>query len=169
MKTCIIREQKGAPDHEAVRIFLEYDGVEAASKAYKDMNGRYFDGRTVKARFYDEARFERGDLDRKSPTRILLLTNLVGREDMDGELEKETLLEAEQFGKVARCVAREVPGALDDEAVRIFIEYKRTEDATKALNELNGRTFGGREIKVRYFEEDAFRRGEFLPEPRATV
>lgn len=157
---CIVKEVKGAPDKEAVRIFLEFKKLEAASKAYADMNGRYFGGRTVKARFYDEERYARGDFERRVPSRVLQLTNLVAPDDVDEGLEAETAAEAEKFGRVRQCVVHEVPGAPDAEAVRVYIEFERSEDASKALNAVNGRMFGGREVKARFFEEDKFAKGE---------
>lgn len=150
---CVVRECKGAPDKEAVRIFLEFEKVEAASKAYKDMNGRYFGGKVVKARFYDEEKYEKGELERRVPTPILLLSNLVDTEDVDDDLEAETAAEASQFGAVKRCAVRLNLDAPDSEAVRVFVEFERSEDAAKALSAVNGRSFGGREIKARFFEE----------------
>eukprot|EP00928_Gymnodinium_smaydae_P087500 TRINITY_DN71756_c0_g1_i1.p1 TRINITY_DN71756_c0_g1~~TRINITY_DN71756_c0_g1_i1.p1 ORF type:complete len:402 (-),score=129.90 TRINITY_DN71756_c0_g1_i1:125-1330(-) len=65
IKKCCIKELKGVKDDEAVRIFLEYETVEGATKAMVDMNGRFFGGRVVKAMFYDEERFAKNDLDKK--------------------------------------------------------------------------------------------------------
>jgi hypothetical protein len=65
LKKCAIKEIPGLPDDQAVRIFLEYETVEEATKALVDMNGRYFGGRIVKAVFFDPARFAAGDLDKK--------------------------------------------------------------------------------------------------------
>lgn len=42
---------------EAVRIFVEFEKTEQATKALIDLNGRYFGGRTVRANFYEAARF----------------------------------------------------------------------------------------------------------------
>ncbi|KAH0617160.1 hypothetical protein JD844_028894 [Phrynosoma platyrhinos] len=52
----------GAPDDEAVRIFLEFERVESAIKAVVDLNGRYFGGRVVKACFYNLDKFRVLDL-----------------------------------------------------------------------------------------------------------
>lgn len=62
LKQCIIKELEGVPDDQAVRIFLEFETTESAIKAFKDMDGRFFDGRKVKAQFYDEKSFESNDL-----------------------------------------------------------------------------------------------------------
>jgi len=50
------------PDDEAVRIFVKFVEQEAATRAKKDLNGRFFGGRAVTARFFDEGRFDKLDL-----------------------------------------------------------------------------------------------------------
>merc|ERR1712048_295860 len=62
LKSCVIKELKGVPDDEAVRIFLEFDAVDSATKCLKDMSGRFFGGRKVKAQYYDEKSFGSNDL-----------------------------------------------------------------------------------------------------------
>lgn len=55
---CLIYEiPHGAPDTEAVRIFVLFGKLDSAIKAVIDLNGRFFGGRTVTAGFYDENRF----------------------------------------------------------------------------------------------------------------
>lgn len=56
------------------------------------------------------------------PSRVVLLTNLCGREDVDDDLGGEVAEEASKFGVVDRCFVYLVPGETrDDEAVRIFL------------------------------------------------
>lgn len=50
------------PDDQAVRIFVKFSSAESAQAALNDLNGRFFGGRVVMARFYDAARFDRLDL-----------------------------------------------------------------------------------------------------------
>ncbi|CAK8674961.1 unnamed protein product [Clavelina lepadiformis] len=59
---CLIYEMQSVPDDEAIRIFIEFDRMEAAIKALVDLNGRFFGGRTVKASFYDPAKFKSFEL-----------------------------------------------------------------------------------------------------------
>ena len=47
---------------EAVRIFLQFTRQESALKAFIDLNGRFFGGRSVNASFYSEERFCANDL-----------------------------------------------------------------------------------------------------------
>lgn len=46
-------------DDNAVRIFIVYSGLVGAWKAVKEFEGRYFGGRRVRARFFDELFWER--------------------------------------------------------------------------------------------------------------
>mmetsp|Transcript_8383 Transcript_8383/g.15701 ORF Transcript_8383/g.15701 Transcript_8383/m.15701 type:complete len:489 (+) Transcript_8383:98-1564(+) len=64
LKRCVIKEIEGLPDHEAVRIFLEFEKVESATEAYITMSGRFFGGRKVKSQFYDEQLFQKNDLEK---------------------------------------------------------------------------------------------------------
>ena len=54
-----------------------------------------------------------------------------GTGEVDEDLEVETKEECEKYGKVGKCVIFEIPGAPDDEAVRIFLEFERVESAIK--------------------------------------
>ncbi|XP_018106675.1 RNA binding motif protein 17 L homeolog isoform X1 [Xenopus laevis] len=93
----------------------------------------------------------------KTPTKVVLLQNMVGAGEVDEELEGETKEECEKYGKVAKCVIFEIPGAPDEEAVRIFLEFERVESAIKAVVDLNGRYFGGRIVKAGFYNLDKFR------------
>lgn len=63
VSNCLVFEiPHGAPDDEAVRIFVEFQRLESAIKSVVDLNGRFFGGRTVKASFFPEERFSRYDL-----------------------------------------------------------------------------------------------------------
>ncbi|KAL7982813.1 hypothetical protein Chor_013149 [Crotalus horridus] len=93
----------------------------------------------------------------KCPTKVVLLRNMVGAGEVDEDLEGETKEECEKYGKVGKCVIFEIPGAPDDEAVRIFLEFERVESAIKAVVDLNGRYFGGRVVKACFYNLDKFR------------
>lgn len=96
----------------------------------------------------------------RPPTRVLLLSNLVGAGEVDEDLEGETAEEAGKYGKLVRCAIKEIQGVPDDQAVRIFLQYERVEDATKALVDMNGRYFGGRVVKARFYDEQRFETGD---------
>lgn len=96
----------------------------------------------------------------RPPTRVLLLNNLVGAGDVDEDLEGETAEEAGKYGKLIKCVVKEINGVPDTEAVRIFLEYESIEGSTKALLDMNGRYFAGRVVKARFYDEQRFAAGD---------
>lgn len=95
------------------------------------------------------------------PTRVLLLTNLVGAGEVDEDLEEETTQEAAKYGALKSCVIKELKGVPDEEAVRIFLEFEEVEAATKGYTDMSGRYFGGRRVKALFYDEERFRQGEY--------
>ncbi|TNN36100.1 Splicing factor 45 [Liparis tanakae] len=67
----------------------------------------------------------------KNPTKVVLLRNMVGRGEVDEDLEGETKEECEKYGKVVKCVIFEIAVVPDEDAVRIFLEFERVESAIK--------------------------------------
>jgi len=101
----------------------------------------------------------------KNPSKVVLLRNMVGPGEVDGELENETKEECHKYGEVNKCVIFEIPDAEPEDAVRIFIEFKSMPSAIKALVDLNGRFFGGRKVKATFYNLDKFRRLDLADEP----
>eukprot|EP00930_Biecheleria_cincta_P042843 TRINITY_DN29483_c0_g1_i1.p1 TRINITY_DN29483_c0_g1~~TRINITY_DN29483_c0_g1_i1.p1 ORF type:complete len:409 (+),score=113.76 TRINITY_DN29483_c0_g1_i1:86-1228(+) len=95
------------------------------------------------------------------PTRVLMLRNMVGAGDVDEDLEEETAEEAGKYGKLKRCVVKELQGKPDNEAVRIFLEFEAIPAATKAFADMNGRYFGGRVVKATFYDEKLFEEGQY--------
>ncbi|RZF48542.1 hypothetical protein LSTR_LSTR011157 [Laodelphax striatellus] len=88
----------------------------------------------------------------KSPSKVVLLRNMVGPGEVDSELEPEVKDECNtKYGDVIKVIIHELPEAPSDEAVRIFVEFKRIESAIKAVVDLNGRFFGGRQVKAGFY------------------
>lgn len=82
---------------------------------------------------------------------------MVGPGDVDEELEPEVKDECNtKYGDVVKVIIFEIPSAPPDEAVRIFVEFKRIESAIKAVVDLNGRFFGGRQVKAGFYSIDQF-------------
>ncbi|KAI4368062.1 hypothetical protein MLD38_016668 [Melastoma candidum] len=101
------------------------------------------------------------------PTRVLLLRNMVGPGEVDDELEEEVGSECTKYGKVTRVLIFEItePNFPADEAVRIFVEFERSEETTKALVDLDGRFFGGRVVRATFYDEDRFGKNDLAPLP----
>jgi len=96
-------------------------------------------------------------------SRCLVLKNMVGPEDVDSELEGEITDEASKYGLVERVVIyqekqSERPG---DVVVKIFILFQSSDQAQKAITTLNGRWFGGRQIKAGFYDEKKFLAEDF--------
>ncbi|PFH37073.1 G-patch domain-containing protein [Besnoitia besnoiti] len=101
----------------------------------------------------------------RPPTRVLLLLNMVGRGEVDEDLKDETEEEAAKFGNLLQVKIVEAPEAPDEEAVRIFCEYERKEEATRAFMTMNGRVFGGRTVKGKFYCEERWEKNDLLPNP----
>nr|CAG4652090.1 EOG090X0BIL [Triops cancriformis] len=79
--------------------------------------------------------------------------NMVGPGEVDDDLEPEVKEECQtKYGDVVQVILYEMPGAAPDEAVRIFVEFKRMESAIKAVVDINGRFFGGRQVKAGFYD-----------------
>ncbi|CAH9141502.1 unnamed protein product [Cuscuta epithymum] len=101
------------------------------------------------------------------PTRVVLLRNMVGPGEVDDDLEGEVAEECTKFGTVTRVLIFEITESNfpHDEAVRIFIQFERAEQATKALIELDGRFFGGRIVRAGFYDEERFGKNDLAPLP----
>merc|ERR1719376_1071580 len=93
----------------------------------------------------------------RNPSQVVLCKNMVGPGEVDDDLEPEVKEECNgKYGDVSKVVIFEMPNVPPEEAVRIFIEFKRVESAIKAVVDLNGRFFGGREVQARFYDQDKF-------------
>mmetsp|Transcript_10200 Transcript_10200/g.16406 ORF Transcript_10200/g.16406 Transcript_10200/m.16406 type:complete len:352 (-) Transcript_10200:87-1142(-) len=103
--------------------------------------------------------------DDAKPSRVVLLTNMVGPGEVDNDLANETAEECQKYGPVLKCSITEVNrlGVKEEEAVRIFVVFGTVDAATKALKDLNGRFFAYRQVRARFFPVDKFNRNELEP------
>lgn len=82
---------------------------------------------------------------------------MVGPGDVDEDLEPEVKDECNtKYGEVIKVIIYELPGVVPEEAVRIFVEFKRIESAVKAVVDLNGRFFGGRQVRAGFYSVEKF-------------
>ncbi|XP_042227133.1 splicing factor 45-like [Homarus americanus] len=94
----------------------------------------------------------------RNPSKVALLRNMVGPGEVDDELEPEVREECNgKYGAVVQVVIFEIPRAVPEEAVRIFVEFQRVESAIKAVIDLNGRFFGGRQVKAGFYDHEDFK------------
>lgn len=88
---------------------------------------------------------------------------MVGAGDVDEELEGEVKDECNtKYGEVVMVAIYELKNSAPDEAVRIFVEFKRIESAIKAVVDLNGRFFGGRQVKAGFYAYEKFKCNKLL-------
>lgn len=93
----------------------------------------------------------------KNPSKIVLLKNMVGPGEVDDDLEPEVKEECNvKYGEVGSVVIHEIQHENPEEAVRIFVEFRRIESAIKAVVDLNGRFFGGRMVKASFYDTEKF-------------
>ena len=96
---------------------------------------------------------------RKNESRVVVLKNMVGVEDVDDELESEVTDECGRFGSVHKVIIYQEKQSEDEDAeilVKIFVEFSASEEAKKAKASLNGRFFGGRTVIAEIYDQTLF-------------
>ncbi|KAH8054227.1 hypothetical protein JL722_8958 [Aureococcus anophagefferens] len=99
----------------------------------------------------------------KTPTRVLLLKNMVAPDEMDAEFGKETRSECGKYGAVEADDVFLAPHAPEDEAVRVFLAFSEKKHAIRAFLDMEGRFFGGRRITAGFDPEDRFAARDLAP------
>jgi len=118
-----------------------------------------------------------------APTRIVQLMNMVSGDDILDPDECEDIMddireESSKFGTVLSLYSPRPPPKVETEqdgghvpatsvswgVGRVFVEYKRKEDALKAQQAFAGRKFNGRIILSGFWPEDRYEQKNFLPD-----
>ena len=91
---------------------------------------------------------------------VVELTNMVTMDDLSDQNEfteilEDTRSEVSQFGNL---ITVSIPRT-GTYATRIFLKYEKREGAEKAIKGLGGRTFDGKSVGARFFDEGEYESG----------
>ncbi|CAK9253416.1 unnamed protein product [Sphagnum jensenii] len=95
-------------------------------------------------------------INQQIPSRVIVLRNMIGIEDLDDELESEVTDECGKYGLVNRVIIYQERQSEEEDAeiiVKIFVEFSAPSEAIKGRDALNGRFFGGRVVKAELYDQ----------------
>ncbi|XKL59838.1 hypothetical protein PGB90_000854 [Kerria lacca] len=101
---------------------------------------------------------------RKVESKVVILRNMVGPEDVDESLQEEIQDECSKYGIVERVIIYNEKQSEDDDGdiiVKIFVEFSCMSEAEKARDALSGRFFAGRVVKAELYEQQLFDQNDF--------
>lgn len=96
---------------------------------------------------------------RSTETRVMVLRNMVGSEDVDEDLESEVMDECSKYGSVNRVIIYQEKQSEAEDAevlVKIFVEFQQPSEVDKAIKALDSRFFAGRQVRAQPFEQEMF-------------
>ncbi|XP_004530482.2 poly(U)-binding-splicing factor half pint isoform X2 [Ceratitis capitata] len=103
---------------------------------------------------------------RPQESRVIILRNMVGPEDVDETLQEEIQEECTKFGTVSRVIIfneKQTENEDDEEAeiiVKIFVEFSSAVEAIRGRDALHGRFFGGRRVVAELYDQSLFDHGD---------
>jgi len=138
----------------------KYTGPSTPHGNWEDILSRYLSGELKLPS--EGGSVSKAKSDTVKVTKVVELENMLTLQDLQNDEEfteifEDTKVECSQFGTVKNVVIpRSGPGV-----TKIFLEYASTDDATKAIRGLRGKTFDGKKVKANYFDEEAFLKKDF--------
>jgi len=100
---------------------------------------------------------------RRAESRVMLLRNMVGPEDLDEDLESEVTDECSKYGEVEKVIIYQERQSEADDAevhVKIFVLFHATSSAERAIQSLNNRYFAGRRVSAVLYEQSMYDCGD---------
>ncbi|XP_055923632.1 poly(U)-binding-splicing factor half pint isoform X2 [Eupeodes corollae] len=103
---------------------------------------------------------------RPQESRVIILRNMVGPEDVDESLQEEIQEECAKFGVVSRVIIykeKQTENEDDDDAeiiVKIFVEFSASSEAIRGRDVLHGRFFAGRRVVAQLYDQALFDHGD---------
>lgn len=103
---------------------------------------------------------------RPQDSKVIILRNMVGPEDVDETLQEEIQEECAKFGIVERVIIykeKQSENEDDDDAdviVKIFVEFSTSIEAERGREALHGRYFGGRKVVAQLYDQALFDHGD---------
>ncbi|XP_067636472.1 poly(U)-binding-splicing factor half pint isoform X2 [Eurosta solidaginis] len=103
---------------------------------------------------------------RPQESRVIILRNMVGPEDVDETLQEEIQEECTKYGTVSRVIIfneKQTENEDDEEAeiiVKIFVEFSTAIEAIRGRDSLHGRFFGGRRVVAELYDQSLFDHGD---------
>lgn len=103
---------------------------------------------------------------RPQESKVVILRNMVGIEDVDETLQDEIQDECSKFGVVERVIIyneKQTENEDDEDAeviVKIFVEFSASSECTLAKDALHGRFFGGRRVIAQSYDQALFDHGD---------
>jgi len=136
---------------------LQDEGEAITLKQQEDMSIK---GKSARQMVMQRLMGARGKVDSK----VMLLKNMVGVDDVDEDLQEEIEQECGKYGQVENVIIYQEKQDDTDDAevdVKIFVLFNQPIEVKKAKNALDGRFFGGRQVSAFVYDQDLYDQQDF--------